>query len=280
MSAARFTVLLPTTGEKGPFIVHAIECVLGQSERELELLVVGDGMGAGTREVVQSYVARDPRVRLYEFPKQRSRGTPNRHHVLTSDASGEIVCYICDRDLWSRDHLARMGAALESHDLAYTQSLMVERGGMRFGPPLLDLGRDDHRRFFESRIRQFHEFLPLSGVGHTMAMYRRLPHGWRANPVGAETGTDYYMWLQFLGVSECRVGTTLTPTLVWFPKSSWGYQLDAAKAEALRSWRERIMRETWLTERWPLAFQALYPRSAVFRVRAALAEEALGWPEP
>lgn len=277
MSAPCFTVLLPTTGEKGDIIGFSMDSVLNQTIQDIELFVVGDGMGVGTREVVEVHAKRDSRVRLFEFPKEHSRGTPNRHKVLMNEASGELVCYICDRDLWSPDHLEKIADVLGHNDIAYTQSLMIRRDDVEFGPPLLTLARQDHRDFFLGRIRHTHEFLPLSSVGHSMAMYRDLPHGWRAN-VGM--ATDYFMWLQFLQEPRCRVGMTLAPTLLWFPTSSWGSEASAEKAAALSDWYRRIMSEEWLTERWRIAFEKLYVRGSVFRVRAAIAENELGWPEP
>lgn len=273
----RVTVLLPTTGEKSRVIGYAMNSVLNQTIRDIELFVIGDGMGAGTREAVEDFARRDGRIRLFEFPKEESRGTPNRHTVLMNEAAGDIVCYICDRDLWSPDHLELVAGVLESHDFAYTQSLAIRRHDVECGPPLLDLSLDGHRSFFLNCVRHTHEFLPLSGVGHTMDMYRRLPRGWESNKIMA---TDYYMWLQFLNENECTVGATLTPTLLWFPKSSWGAEASEEKAAALDSWYRRITSDQWMNERWRIAFQRLYPRAAVFRVRAALAEDKLGWPEP
>lgn len=274
----RITVLLPTTGEKGGVIRHAMDSVLNQSVEDIELFVVGDGMGAGTRAVVSDYARRDRRVRVFEFPKQFSRGTPNRHGLLIDEARGDIVCYICDRDLWCRDHLEAVSGALGSSDFAYTQSLIIKPEQVEFGPPLMTLSRDGHRAFFIERVRHTHEFLPLSGVGHTMDMYRRLPHGWR---VSTRMATDYYMWLQFLEQPGCRVHTTGVPTLLWFPKSAWGAEETPAKVASLSEWYRRCMNEDWLAgDRWRLAFRELYLRASVFRVRAALAEEELGWPEP
>jgi hypothetical protein len=92
--------------------------------------------------------------------------------------------------------------------------------------------------------------------------------------------TDYFMWLQFLEIPHCRVGMTLTPTLLWFPTSSWGADASDEKVAALGAWYRRIMSDEWLAERWRIAFEKLYVRGSVFRVRAAIAENELGWPEP
>ncbi len=42
------------------------------------------------------------------------------------------------------------------------------------------------------------ESIGLTGAAHTLAGYRRLPHGWRTTP--ADEHTDHHMWLQWLGI--------------------------------------------------------------------------------
>lgn len=275
MNDPLFTIVLPTTGEKGEVIKYAIKSVLRQSIEEFELFVVGDGMGQSTRGVVSEFVEKDPRVRLYSFPKQKYRGTINRHQLLTTEARGDFVCYICDRDLWTADHLEAVLDTLREADFAYSLSLKINRENFEFGPPLMDLRQGGHRQFFLDRIRRSHEFLPLSGVGHTMSIYRRLPEGWRHS---GKMPTDYYMWLKFLQVPECCIGTTLRPTLIWFPKSEWGTESEN-KVAVLDEWYRRTHSPAWMAERWKIAFQKMYVRAASFRVRAALAEHELGWEE-
>lgn len=272
MNDPKVTIILPTTGEKGLIIGYAIESVLNQTVQNFELFVITDGAGQSTLDAVKHYAEKDSRILLFQFPKQRSRGTPNRHKILTEKASGEVVCYLCDRDLWTRDHLEAVVEALKDADFVYTQSLKINRKNIEFGPPLMDLREDGHRKFFISRICQQREFLPLSGVGHTMAMYQKLPEGWRR---AINIPTDYYMWLQFLEMPECRVELTLSPTLLWFPTGEWG--TDAAeKVDILDHWSKRIASSDWLDERWKISFELLHIRAAAFRVRALLAEDELG----
>lgn len=272
-----FTVILPTTGEKGNILPFTINSVLQQSIKSLELIVIGDGPGESTQELMKRICKEDSRVSFLPYVKQRGRGLRLRHEVLMSQARGQNVCYICDRDLWAPDHLEKMAEALVDHDIAYTLSLIIRKEDVEFGPPLLMLGAGGHRQFFLDRMRHQHEFLPLSSVGHTMDMYKRLPDGWCKRKKGV--ATDYSMWLQFLDQPECRVTCTLTPTLLWFPTSSWTREVTTEKIEALREWLNRIGSPSWLNERWEFSFKKLYNRAASFRVRAALAEIELDWPE-
>ncbi len=64
----RATVILPTH-DHGPTLRPALESVLGQTERDLEVIVVGDGVPEITRTIVAEFAARDPRVRLLDNRK-------------------------------------------------------------------------------------------------------------------------------------------------------------------------------------------------------------------
>ena len=56
--------------------------------------------------------AADPRVRWFDNPKGPRHGELHRHAAL-QEARGEIVCYLCDDDLWLPDHVERMRALLD-----------------------------------------------------------------------------------------------------------------------------------------------------------------------
>lgn len=61
------TVLMPVyNGE--PFLSEAIDSILGQSLQDLELLVIDDGSTDRSGEIIESYAARDSRVRLLRNP--------------------------------------------------------------------------------------------------------------------------------------------------------------------------------------------------------------------
>ena len=61
------TVMLPVyNGEK--YVADAIESVLGQPCRDLELLILNDGSTDATLKIASSYAEKDPRVVVYSHP--------------------------------------------------------------------------------------------------------------------------------------------------------------------------------------------------------------------
>ena len=61
------TVMLPVyNGEK--YVADAIESVLGQPCRDLELLILNDGSTDDTLRIAEGYARRDPRVTVHSHP--------------------------------------------------------------------------------------------------------------------------------------------------------------------------------------------------------------------
>ena len=233
---------------------------------------MGDGVTDETREVACELCREDDRVRFFDHPKHVRRGEPHRHAAL-QEAQGEIVCYLCDRDLMLPSHVTVMRKALEDADFATTRALHVRPGGrLHFGPKV-DLAFPYQRR----AILRGRALIPLSMAAHTIEQYRRLPDGWRTTPTGVYT--DHYMWRQFLAQPECRFMTRDVVTILYLNRTfgvnlAWSVEerrrelaswysiiIDAAKCREFCQWAEQYKRQLSMVylSRLRLAGQ-LYPR--------------------
>ena len=124
------TVLIPTHDHAGP-LRHSVGSVLRQTISDLELFIVGDGMSEATRAVAQDLAAGDGRVRLFDFPKGERKGERHRHQAL-KQASGRIVAYLGDDDLWMPHHLETLDALLRDADFANTMHVGLDGEGRMF----------------------------------------------------------------------------------------------------------------------------------------------------
>lgn len=226
------SVLVPTTGERGPLLRLSLASVLAQTLEDLEVLVVGDGAGDSTRTAVAELSAADPRVRFFDFPKHPRRGEEHRHEVLRDHATGRFVAYLCDRDLWLPGHLAELDRVLAGADFGHTLRFTIGEDDRPRAPHGLDLrvAEDRARASFTRNV------LPLSIAGHTLDAYRRLPHGWRTTP--PDVPTDRFMWVQFLEQPWVRVATSSRPTALSFKRPrDWTV---AQRLDVLERWTDRL----------------------------------------
>lgn len=114
-----------------PFILESVRSVLGQSFRDLELIVVDDGSVDGTADRLLG--VRDPRLRVI---RQANGGSSSARNSGIRLASGEYVGFLDADDLWSPNKLETQIAFLEQHpevDLTFSRSELIDEDGNATG---------------------------------------------------------------------------------------------------------------------------------------------------
>jgi hypothetical protein len=209
-----------------------VTTALEQSIDDIEIFVVGDGADALTREVANELCSQDGRVTFFDNEKGPRHGELHRHAALQS-ATGRIVCYLSDDDLWLPNHVSSMLGLLEDADFAHAQPIGLRVEGTVFSWPG-HLGVANSRE----RVIAYANFIPLSCAAHTLERYRKLPFGWRTTPEGIHT--DVYMWSQILGQPDCLARSGTRPTVLHFP-SIWRTDMTPdQRLEELAGWKKRI----------------------------------------
>ncbi len=235
MTAA--TVVIPTF-DHGPTLYSSVATARSQTVQEIEIFIVGDGVPETARPVIDELCRQDDRIRFFANPKGPRCGESYRH-VALQEASGEIVCYLCDDDLWFPDHVYTMRRLLADANFAHVLWVAIYPGdNIKLGGPV-DLGLPYYRDYILRRANR----IPLSFAAHTLDFYRRLPNGWRTTPKGVHT--DHYMWRQMLAHAECRPVSSGEATVVNFgsrPRKAW---TSAQRCRELESWRKRLSDEEW-----------------------------------
>ncbi len=202
----RCTVLLPVT--RPPyFLPNAIESALAQTVSEFELFVICDGAPPETIECAHEFARRDPRVKVFAFPKGKRVGEAHLHTAL-ANASGNFVAYLEDDDLWFPTHLEELEKLFLTVDFGHTIHVTGHPDGHVESLPC-DIGKQDFRqRFLDDLFNRFGK----SCCGHRLDAYHRLPEGWAPTPVGMYP--DLHMWRKFFCVREFKFGTRMVITAV------------------------------------------------------------------
>jgi len=198
---SRVAVLIPTH-DHGAMIQHAIASAFDQTVPVAEVLVVGDGVPAETASLLEQLAAGEPRLRFFLFEKGPRHGEIHRHHVLSREASADVVCYLSDDDIWFPDHVETMLGVLQRAETAFASCVNVRPGGEIRGY-VHNMSMSAWRHW----VLENHNQVPLSGFAHRMATYEALPHGWQTTP--SDIATDIYMYQQFF-----RAGVTAESTFV------------------------------------------------------------------
>ena len=94
------SVIMPTYNRAGR-ITDAIESVLSQTYRELEIIIIDDGSTDSTEDVVRKYL-NDSRIR---YIRQENAGAAAARNRGIKEAKGAIIGFIDSDDVWVEDKL-------------------------------------------------------------------------------------------------------------------------------------------------------------------------------
>jgi glycosyltransferase involved in cell wall biosynthesis len=127
MATVTFSIIMATYN-RGDVIAYAIRSVLWQTERDWELLVVGDACTDETESVVHSF--QDPRIRFLNLP-QRCGDQSAATNAALQIAQGKYLSFLNHDDLWFPDHLRLSKAELEANacDLVFAMQFDLDPDG-------------------------------------------------------------------------------------------------------------------------------------------------------
>jgi len=192
------TVVVPLYN-KAPYVSRAVDSILGQTWRDLDVVVIDDGSTDDGRAVVERY--RDPRLRMLRQP---NRGPGAARNVGLRECRSPLVAFLDADDEWLPGFLEASLGMLRTNPtcpLAVSGYLMgpertdcrrtrwgrgVEEGVFRLSPRA-----SPHETF---RARNF-IFTPGTVVGEREALLR---YGGFYDKGPCEYAEDVYLWTTIL----------------------------------------------------------------------------------
>lgn len=96
-----------------PYLAETLQTLCGQTERDIEIIVIDDGSTDGTLRVAQAQAAQDPRIRVFT---QSNSGTPAaaRNRGMR-EARGEFIAFVDGDDLYHPEKIACQLQVLHDH---------------------------------------------------------------------------------------------------------------------------------------------------------------------
>jgi len=231
-------ILIPTH-DHAALLPYAVQSALAQEDADVEVLVVGDGVGDDTRVALEPFVT-DPRVRFFDREKGERHGEQLRHEAL-QESTAPLVAYLSDDDLLLPDHVVRMRRLLAGADVARGLPVHVTASGeLEYHP-------------FDLAVPEFRALLArglvggaLTGISHTRALYDRLPDGW--SPAPADVPTDIHMLRKLIAPPGIRGATDDRVTALIFPSPLRAQMTADERAAELAHWWRRMHELRFRTE--------------------------------
>jgi len=177
------SVIIPTFN-RAAWIANAVDSVLKQTIRDVELIVVDDGSTDDTLEVLERFGSR------VKIVAQSNRGVSSARNAGIRFASGKYICFLDSDDLWKPRKLEIQLAAMNRHSeykISYTDEVWIRNG--RWANP------GKRHRKYSGWI--FPHLLPLCLISPSSVMIERSV----LDDVGLfdeslPAGEDYDLWLR------------------------------------------------------------------------------------
>lgn len=105
------SIVIPTHN-RCDLVGRAIDSVLKQTIKDIEIIVVSDGSTDNTEEVVNKYVNSDERVSFVGYTP--AKGGNYARNMGIKESKGDYVAFLDDDDTWHPDKLAKQMAVMNS----------------------------------------------------------------------------------------------------------------------------------------------------------------------
>lgn len=219
------------TCDGGRFLAAQLDSLLRQTYANCEIVVADDASTDDTPEILRSYAAREPRVRLIMRP--RRIGFNANFAQTIAACRGDWIAPSDQDDVWLPEKVQRLVEAIGDADLAYCDSIFMGEDGVP-GPDRLG----ERRRMIAGRE-------PLSLVvtnsvsGHALLCRRDLVT--RAEPFPPECYYDW--WLAIVAANDRGIRYVDQPLVHFRRHGASATSLGAHDAKDLPAWRP------WLAQR-------------------------------
>ena len=133
------SVIIPTYNRVNT-IRKAVESVLEQTYKDIELLIVDDGSTDGTFEVLKEIQNKDKRVVVLKH--EQNKGACAARNTGIINAKGDYIAFQDSDDIWMRDKLEKQMNVMEKEDVdvCFCQVETIRNGRKMFMPTVFAPG--------------------------------------------------------------------------------------------------------------------------------------------
>lgn len=171
-------------------ISHTIECVLAQTYRDFELVIVDDGSTDNSAAIVETF--KDPRIRLIRQP---NGGVSVARNTGIKEAKGEYVAFLDADDEWLKEHLDNLVQLIKlfPDNKAYATNYYNELKGVRKNTVLNKIP-------FNTESGVLNNYFEVCSCSHppvwssAVCVERNLMLDIGGFPVGIRSGEDLLTW--------------------------------------------------------------------------------------
>jgi glycosyltransferase involved in cell wall biosynthesis len=153
------SILTPTYNTE-KFIRSTIESAKNQTYTNWEMILVDDASTDNTVAIIEEFVKKDSRIKLFKLPENRGNGFAR--NAALEKATGKYIAYLDADDLWFPEKLEKQIQFLKANNLHFTFS---------FYDSIDEEGNDLNRRVESPNPLTYKQLFFCNYVGNLTAIY-------------------------------------------------------------------------------------------------------------
>lgn len=171
------------------YIGEMIESILNQTYEDWELLITDDCSKDNSRDIVQAYCDKDPRIKLYVLNENSGAGIARNNSI--KHATGRYIAFCDSDDIWLPNKLERQLQFISSNNyqFVFSQSLIIDTDGN-----LIGLNK-------RKKVVTYNSTKVINYIGTSVAMYDTKGIGkFYMKPIRKRQ--DWVLWMDILKVTR------------------------------------------------------------------------------
>ena len=237
----KVSVLIPVyNGER--HLAECLESVLAQDFNDVEILIADDGSSDGSQKIIETFAARDPRLRWWK--NRRNLGLTANTNVCLRAARGAYIKFVHQDDaLLSPAALRKMAAALDENPAVVLVGSQPHLTGAK-SPPLLFFNKSQRCDGKQTVIACFEQNNNLIGQP-TLTLFRKsaAPRGFDERFTGH---MDFEMWCYLLEQGDFF--HLAEPLATW--RVHQNHQTARARASGVTDREALLLTEIYYEKNW------------------------------
>ena len=187
----KVSVIIPTYNN-AQFLPETLDCVLNQTIKDVEVLVIDDGSTDNTKDVMAQYTDQYPDQVKYVVQKNQGPAAARNNGI--KQATGDYVAFVDSDDLWEKEKLEIQLAFLEKnpdYSFAYSDVYAMDEEG-RIGKTMMSLKHPVSGDIFYPLLKENFVSIPTSIVNRKCF---ETVEGFCEDPQIIST-EDHHFWLK------------------------------------------------------------------------------------
>ncbi len=146
----KISVIIPAYNSER-FLAETLDCLLGQTLKDIQIIIVNDGSTDGTADIISEYAERHANI-LSVY--QENAGVSAARNNGISRAEGKYTLFLDSDDLLSHNALEVIYNTLEANeaDMALCRTMRFGYGGEEFNPIVDSLAKERIIDCFDKRL--------------------------------------------------------------------------------------------------------------------------------